>query len=247
MPGYFYGSGLIWIPSLQIEFFLSSQGETLCYFDAMDPAAKSALQATVDRDMADPNSVRYGPSWFQASKWEWSAEAAICNAHSTFPIDFSSLFTNLGVWFRQSPEGGAATEAIAFARIAKGTSEYDAGLYSSPAIDSLMVRERPRGGMTPFAFALPGLAPFTVDRLDGEILSATQGVLLVRWRDVSSMSQTVDIYQRAAFVLGASALIMRWGQPALSAAGAPTPVLGGTDSCDSSGIDCYDHQPSGNF
>jgi hypothetical protein len=244
-PGYYRGEGLFWIPWIQMEFFVSIAGETICYFDLMDPAIKDALQKTIDGDMASRDSVRYGPSWFQAARWQWAAEGRACNAHSVFPMDYSSLRTNLGGWWKLPPPGGTAEEVLAFVPIAKDTPSYDENLYSTKSVDSLILRTRPPGGMLLYDFTLPDGGILSVERLNGEVVEQTATALLVRWRDVRRDQLSADLFQRAAFALGTSGLMMRWGDAALTIDEASVPVLDAGDTCSLPGIDCYDHTPSG--
>jgi hypothetical protein len=53
------------------------------------------------------------------------------------------------------------------------------------------------------------------------------------------------LFQRAAFALGTSGLMMRWGNAVLTIDEASVPALDAGDTCSSPGIDCYDHTPSG--
>ena len=246
--GYYMGSGQAnWPPWAQVEFFVSDNTGTLCYFDTMDTGAKASLQNAIDHDMVSADSVRFRAPGAQDRKWEWAAEARACNAHSVSPMDPVSLHANLGGWWQVPLPGGTAAEVLAFATIAKDTATYDPNLYSNPVPDSLVLRTKAQGATTLYHVVVPGLPAIDTNRLSGELLEETNGALLVHWRDVRTMAGTFDWYQRGAFAFGGAGLMARWGEPAATADQAPVPVLSASDTCDTAGIDCYDHNPTGAY
>jgi hypothetical protein len=236
-PGYFQGSGVVRSPWAQMEFYVMGRGETFCFFDLVDPAIKAAAQASLTAAMLDPSNPRYGAA--QRSKWQWRAEGRTCLARSTFPMDSSALTTNLGGWWKRPPPAGDGDELLAFAPFAKDVPAYDPALYTTPQIDTLLVRQR-SSAAPPFVVPSPA-GPWQVPRLEGEILDPTPTTLLVRWRDVQTNPGSFDVYQRAAFALRPDGLAMRWGPFATSAATATAPALSDADACGAPGVDCYGH------
>ena len=164
-------------------------------------------------------------------------------AHSTFPMDTSALATNLGGWWKRLPPAGDGDELLAFATIAEDVPAYDASLYASPEVSTLIVRQKSATWPQPFVLATPDGGAVSVRRIEGEIVERTSQTLLVRWRDIETSPGFFDAYQRAAYALRPDDLAVRWSDLAPSAAAASAPALAASDACGSPGVDCYGHEP----
>lgn len=241
-PGYFAGDpeGLgVATPVVQMEFALIGPAliDRVCYYAHLPATVQHALQSVLDADMADPRSQRFEPT---PRRWEWSAEARLCNAYSPQPQDFSAFYTDLGGWF-EDDAGVAGDELLGFVPIATATASYDHSLYE-PSTRMLVNRLRTFG--TPFTWTLPGLGAVDVFYPSGEIVESGASSLLIKWRTTGLVD--IEVYQRAAYLRGRHGLKVAWGAFADTAAGAVEPALDATTPCDGTSVVCYSHQfPSG--
>jgi hypothetical protein len=237
-PGYYGGGGSYDRPWAQMEFFVSAPiGPTstdVCVFAHLPAALRAALQGVVDADMANPASQRFRLT--AVNRWEWAAEGLLCLAYSDQPGDFSSIHAKLGGWFERTAPGTTADELFAVAPIAKTAASYDPALYSSPTVDHLVTRRKVSGA---FSWAVPGLGVVMPFYPSGEVLAETANTLLIRWRLDGVPS---DVFQRAAFLLDASGLKVKWGNYATTQAGALLPTLLPGDACNDADVICYAHQ-----
>jgi hypothetical protein len=237
-PGYYAGDpDGISPPFVQMEFGLFENlpgtSDKVCLYAHLPGSVRSSLQGVLNADMADPASQRFDQS---PRRWEWSAEGRLCLAYWALPQDFSGLFTNLGGWFKVDRPGSSPDQLVGFAPIATDTASYDASLYE-PATRVLVTRLQAFGA--PFTWNLPGLGPTSVFYPSGEILEATSGGLLIKWRTTGLAD--IEAYQRAAYLLDRSGLKIAWGPFASSAAGATLPAVTAATACDETSVICYDH------
>ena len=95
-------------PWAQMEFNVSAvvQGELVnaCVFGLVNSDRRDAYRVVMEADMVDPSSQKYRPR-FDLRDWTWQAECALCNSPWQGGYDFSSLFTNLGGWYRADRRG----------------------------------------------------------------------------------------------------------------------------------------------
>jgi hypothetical protein len=80
----------------------------------------------------------------------------------------------------------------------------------------------------------------------GEIVEQTADTMLIRWRDAGIGANAV--YQRAAYILDAAGLKIRWSPIfALTPADATVGPLTAETACDGDEVACYDHQIRGHY
>ncbi|MDH3452378.1 MAG: hypothetical protein OEN20_08155, partial [Gammaproteobacteria bacterium] len=125
-PGYYMVS-----PWAQMEFTVGDRDANadVCVYDLLAPAEKTAIQAAMAADMAEPDSFRYQA--YATSRWAWSAEGLLCPVYSPRPEDFSSIHTRLGGWTERPEPGTTVTEMFAIVKIEKTAASYDVGNYNS--------------------------------------------------------------------------------------------------------------------
>ncbi|MGE0641010.1 MAG: hypothetical protein AB7P46_12135, partial [Thermoanaerobaculia bacterium] len=239
-PGYWGSSGFLEYPWTQIEFQLpyhleDGLGGDFCIYRFLPPARRAELQATMDLDMLDPQSQRYRDSPF-FERWHWTAQGGLCQAESPLPRDFSSLDTRFGGWYERPEAGTSVDELFSFIPIDRAHAAYDPANYESPDVDHLAIRFLWPG---PYDWILPDTTVTTVSEAIGEVLAWDGAALLVKWRNLNATNPAV--YQRAAYLLDAAGLKVRWGNLASSAGGATLPALLPGDPCDDSATLCYDH------
>jgi hypothetical protein len=223
-----------------MEFDVADHRENAnaCIYDLLEPARKAEIQAVMDADMANPFSQRYGGfNW--AKKWTWGAEGRLCLAYSPNPIDFSSMYTNLGGWFEGSDAGTTADELFSIVPIAKDAAAYDPINYTSSDVDYLVLRMRAIGSGL-FSWVMPDSSVVTPFLPTGEVLNITGNTFVVKWREIGWVGG--DVYQKAAYLLDGNGLKIKWGNFAGSEISAAQPTLNPAEACNDTNIICYDHQ-----
>ncbi len=242
-PGYYVGGGsFLEYPWAQIEFqapFGLSDGPDLsadfCIYRFLSGSRRDELQAVMDTDMLDPDSLRYRDRAF-TTRWQWTAQGGLCQAESLLPRDFSDLYTNLGGWFERPEPGTTADELFSFVPIDKGAGAYDSSNYASSAVNHLVIRNI---WPPPYSWLMPDATTAMPFFPTGEVIERTSDELLIKWRDLNVTNPVV--YQRAAHRLDANGLTIKWGNFATSPGGAVSPMLLITDPCDDTIVLCYDH------
>jgi len=239
-PGCYVGGGTYSDrPWAQMEWRLTSpsgpRATDICFYDHLDRPTRRSLQTIVELQMNDETHQAY--RLFAAERYRWSAEARLCMAYSALPNDFSALYTNLGGWFETDP----SDEIVAFAPIAKDTAAYRSSLYVSADTQVLVLRQRDSRLVPPsFVWTLP-TGPRTVFYPVGEILEQTPDTLLIYWRD-EGLGANAPAFQRAAYLLDASGLKIRWSPVfAGSPAGATVEPVTASTPCDGREVVCYNH------
>jgi len=94
-------------------------------------------------------------------------------------------------------------------------------------------------GLPAFSWTMPDNVVVNPFLPMGEVLEENADTLLIKWRDIG---WTAPVYQRAAFLLDALGLNVKWGEFAALPADATRPTLGSGDACNDSDTLCYDHQ-----
>ncbi len=242
-PGYYVGGGsFLEYPWAQIEFQAPfSLGEDtdlsadFCIFRFLTGSRRQELQAVMDADMLDLDSLRYSDRHF-TDRWRWTAQGSLCQAESLLPRDFSDLYTNLGGWFERPESGTTADELFSFVPIDKAAAAYDPSNYDSGAVDHLAIRSL---WPPPYSWLMPDGTTANAFLPVGEVIERSSDELLIQWRDLNATNPVV--YQRAAYRLDNDGLTLKWGNFAASAGAAVSPVLLVTDPCDDTTVLCYDH------
>lgn len=242
-PGYFVGGGtFLDYPWAQMEFFtdlpVDLGTDEGCPFLALPRARAAELRGVMERDMLDPESLRYRDRSF-TERWEWTAEAVLCTAPSHAPRDFSSLLTNLGGWYERSGAGTTPDEIVSFVQMFPDSPVYDSANYD-PATQLLVLRGRQLNA--PFSWTMPDLSVLEVYYPTGELRELDGDSFLVAWRGLGWTAGDPPAYQRAAYRLDQDGLTIRWGALAADPASAAQPVLGAADPCDEVDVLCYSHQ-----
>jgi hypothetical protein len=219
-PGLFQGGGSFGDrPWAQMEIFVGEDGADLCVYDLLPAARRGAIQATVDAEMRNPASQRYGA--YQGLRWTWAAEGLLCPAAPPA----GRLFAGRGAWFE------AVDELFAIVPVARSAS-YDPGLYS-PGVQALVLRRR--SGGAPFSWRLADGTAVSPFYPNAEVLARTPTSLFLLWRDAGP----VPLYQRAALAFSGSTLKIAWGPLAATPAGATAPALDPAAPCDHAAVFCY--------
>lgn len=242
-PGYYAGGGsFLEYPWAQIEFqapFSLGEGPDLaadfCFYRFLSGARRSEMQAVMDADMLDLDSLRYRDRSF-TDRWQWTAQGGLCQAENLLPRDFSDLYTNLGGWFERPESGTTADELFSFVPIDKAAAAYDSTNYDSATVSALVIRNLWPG---PYSWLMPDGTTAMVFVAVGEVLERTTDEMLIKWRDFNATNPVV--YQRGAYRLDNNGLTIKWGNFAASPGAAAPPVLLVTDPCDDSSVLCYDH------
>jgi len=242
-PGYYAGGGsFLEFPWAQIEFqapFSLGEGQDLsadfCIYRFLTGARRSELQALMDSDMFDLDSLRYRDRSF-TDRWQWTAQGGLCQSESLLPRDFSDLYTNLGGWFERPESGTTADELFSFVPIDKAAAAYDSSNYDSAMVSALVIRNLWPG---PYSWLMPDGTTAVVFVAVGEVLERTTDEMLIKWRDFNATNPVV--YQRGAYRLDNNGLTIKWGNFAAFPGAAVSPVLLVTDPCDDTTVLCYDH------
>ena len=242
-PGYYAGGGtFLEYPWVQIEFQAPFSlgddpelGADFCVYRFLTGERRNELQAVVDADMLDLDSLRYGDRFF-TERWQWTAQGSLCQAESLLPRDFSDLYTNLGGWFERPESGTTADELFSYVPIDKSAAAYDSTHYDSEAVAHLVIRNLWPG---PYSWLMPDSTTATVFVAVGEVLERTREEILIKWRDFNATNPVV--YQRGAYRLDNNGLAVKWGNFAASPGAAVPPVLLDTDPCNDTTVLCYDH------
>ena len=242
-PGYYVGGGsFLEYPWAQIEFqtpFSLGEGSDLsadfCVYRFLDGSRRGELQAVMDADMLDLDSLRYRDRHF-TEHWQWSAQGSLCQAESLLPRDFSDLYTNLGGWFERSESATTADELFSFVPIDKTAAAYDPSNYDSATVAALVIRNLWPG---PYSWLMPDASTAEVFLAVGEVLERSSDEMLIKWRDFNATNPAV--YQRVAYRLDGNGLTLKWGNFGASSGAAVSPILLVTEPCDDDTVMCYDH------
>ncbi len=236
-PGYYRGVGpTVDVPWAQIEFQIIDHGVNgdSCIYDLLEPDEKSMMQAAMEEDMKDPQSIRY--STLASQRWRWGAEALLCPTYSPgYFNDFSTIHSRLGGWLERSSPGAVPDETFAIVKIQKDTGVYDPSDYDSPNVNHLVSRQKKD---VAFQWQMPDASLVLPHYPAGEVLEETSGFLLIKWRDVWSSG---PVYQRASYLLDSEGLKVKWGEFASDRESASLPTLLAGEECSDSDLICYNH------
>ena len=240
-PGYYAGGGsFLDHPWAQMEFqvpfhLADGSGGDFCIYRFLAADRRAELQATMDLDMLDPASLRYGDTpW--SERWQWTAQGSLCQSESPLPVDFSSLDTRLGGWYERPEAGTTADELFSWVPIDRTSAVYVPASYDSPAVDHLVIRFPWPG---PYSWPMPDGSTAIVFEAVGEALEWDGSSILVKWRELNPTNP--EVYQRVAYRLDASGLQAKWGNFAATPGGAIQPTLLPGDPCNDADSLCYDH------
>ena len=241
-PGYYVGGGSFpGYPWAQMEYVVEAvvdwQWLDICVYKLLTQSREAGIQTVLDTDMLDPASQRYalGHAW---PRWRWAGEGRACNAAVNRPLDFSQLYSFLGGWYERTEPGTMSNEIFSYAPIAKDVAAWDPSLYDPSDPDALVLRQRARGEPD-FAWEMPDHSIVNPHYPAGELLELTSDSMLIKWRD---LGYGAPVYQRAAYLLDADGLKIKWGVFADTPPAATVPVLDPLEACDDVEVLCYDHE-----
>ncbi len=242
-PGYHVGGGsFLEYPWAQMEYKTpfhlgagSDLGSDFCVYRFVSGATRDELQAAMDVDMLDPDSLRYRDRGF-TDRWQWSAQGGLCQAENMLPRGFSDLYTRLGGWSERLEAGTTSDEIFSWVPIDTSSAAYDPLNYHSGDVATLVVRNQWPG---PFSWQMPDGTTATVWVPVGEVLDRSVDSLLIKWRDFNQTNP--EVFQRAAYRLDENGLTVEWGNFAATPGSAVPPVLSPGEPCDDTAVLCYDH------